>query len=132
MKYLALAICFLFVMQLDAQEQGIIKYQEKIDVHKRLPEDRQQYKDMIPQFRTVNFELYFTKNESSCRASKVQEQQDSPGGRGGMRMRMAASADRNVYKNLDENKLVDSREFMTKPFDSKELIAQVNRLCGKA
>ena len=118
MKYLAIACCVLFAFQLDAQQEGMIMYEEKVDIHRRLPEDRQQYKDMIPQFRTVNFELHFTATESSYRASKVQEEQAGPGsGRGGgMRMRMAGTGDRNVYKNLEENKLVDSREFMTKPF----------------
>ena len=120
MNYIFTLVLACMSLSISAQNEGMITFQEKVDVHRRLPEDRQEYKEMIPQFRTTNYELHYNENESSYKASKVQEEPSGPGSGGGsgrgMRMRMGGAADRNVYKNIEDNMLVDSREFMTKPF----------------
>ena len=118
MKIILSSLFCLFVITAYSQETGLIMYEEKMDLHKRLPEDRQQYKDMIPQFRTANFELHFTSEETMYFMSKEQEEVAPPPGGGGrmMRFRAAGAEDRKVYKNLDKNELVDSRTFMDKKF----------------
>ena len=92
------------------QQSGVIVYEEKVNIHRQLPPSRQQYKDMIPEFRTSKYELHYTTSESMFTASK---EQDLP--EGGARW-MAQMPQRDVYKNMEENKMVDSREFMTKKF----------------
>lgn len=92
------------------QETGIIIYEEKVNIHRQLPPNRQQYKDMIPEFRTSKFELHYNSTESMFTASKEQEIPE-----GGQRW-MASMPQRDVYKNLEEDRVVDSREFMTKKF----------------
>jgi GLPGLI family protein len=120
MKLLYTLFLGLMFIQLSAQSEGVIVYEEKVDVHKRLPPERQEYKDMIPQFRTQKFELHYNESASMYVSSKDQDQPEMGGGGGGgghghgmMRM---SRPDRDVYKNLEENKLVDSREFMSKKF----------------
>ncbi len=92
------------------QDTGIIVYEEKVNIHRQLPPSRQQYKDMIPEFRTSKYELHYTPKESMFTASKEQEIPE-----GGQRW-MAQMPQRDVYKNLEEDRMVDSREFMTKKF----------------
>jgi len=115
MKNFLLLLFTISTCLLNAQNEGVVVYSETVDLHRRLPQDREQYKDMIPQFRTTNFELFYTENESMYSLAKEQDASDSPGSRGAMRFRMG-NASRDVYKNLDENRMVDSREFMTKQF----------------
>jgi len=71
--------------------QGVINYEVRMDMHRNLPEDRQELKAMIPQFRTDNFQLFFTSTESLYKASEDQVHQPmggGGGGGGGMRMMM--------------------------------------------
>ncbi len=116
MKLLYTLLLGLMFIQLSAQNEGVIVYVEKVDVHKRLPPERQEYKDMIPQFRTQKFELHYNESASMYVSSKTQEQPEASGGGGHGRMMRMSRPDRDVYKNLKENKLVDSREFMSKKF----------------
>lgn len=86
-------------------------------MHRNIPEERAHVKEMIPQYRSSYFELYYTEDASMYLASKDQEDEEVSGGgdRGRFRMRFAAP-DRDIYKSIAENKMVDSREFMTKKF----------------
>jgi len=67
--------------------QGVITYEMRMDVHRNIPEDRQELKAMIPQFRTDNFELFFTPGASLYKAREDANQMATAGG-GGMRMMM--------------------------------------------
>jgi GLPGLI family protein len=101
-----------------AQDQGRIVYEEKIDIHRRIPEERAEMKDMIPQFRTSKFELFYTQDFSKYKAQPRDQEEEmvgSHGSGGGFRMRMNAPR-REVYKSLSEDKAVDEREFMSKMF----------------
>jgi GLPGLI family protein len=132
MKLLYTLFLALMFVQLSAQSEGVIVYEEKIDIHKRLPPERQEYKDMIPQFRTQKYELHYNESASMYVSSKDQEQPSMGGGGGhghGGMMR-ASRPDRDVYKNLDDNKLVDSREFMTKKFLIKGELDEVTWKIG--
>ena len=87
-----------------------------MDLHKNLPPERQDMKDMIPQFNSTLFELIFSGDESLYRAKKVEEITDpGPGGQGGGPMRFGRP-NRVVYKNLALDTMVDSRDFMQKQF----------------
>ncbi len=68
--------------------QGVIDYEVRMDMHRNLPEERQELKAMIPQFRTDNFQLFFTPTESLYKASENQVHQPMGGGGGGGGMRM--------------------------------------------
>ena len=97
MRIIFTLLLFIVIGGIHAQNEGVIIYNEKIDIHRRLPEDRQQYKDMIPQFRTSKFELYYKDKESMYIVSKDQEVDETRGPGGGPRFRMG-NASRDVYK----------------------------------
>lgn len=90
-----------------------------MDLHKNLPPERQDMKDMIPQFNISKFELIFSGDESIYRAQKQEElptTSTSPGGPP-MGMRFGGGrANRVVYKDLAKDTMIDSRDFMQKQF----------------
>lgn len=77
-------------LNLTAQvSQGVISYEVITDVHRLLPEDRQEMKTMIPQFRTDNYQLFFTPTETLYKAvEEVMPPGSGQGRGGGMRMMM--------------------------------------------
>lgn len=117
MKYSVLFCILACAVIGQAQDEGVIIYQEKTDVHRRLPKDRQEFKEMIPQYRVNYYELHFTPEASLYRVGEEPEEQVVEGGDGRRHFRMhMAMPERTVYKNLPENKMVDSRVFLTKKF----------------
>ncbi|MDZ4747217.1 MAG: GLPGLI family protein [Saprospiraceae bacterium] len=119
MKFLFISLLILSATIADAQSAGMITYEEKMDLHKNLPPDRQDMKDMIPQFNISKFELIFSGDESIYRAQKQEElpaTSSSPGGPP-MGMRFGGGrANRVVYKDLAKDTMIDSRDFMQKQF----------------
>ncbi len=117
MKYLLFATLIFSAFLLRAQTSGMIVFEEKTDLHRMLPPEREDMKDMIPQFNSSKFELIFTENESSYRPKKEEELANGESAQGGhMRMRFGGRGNRIVYKNLDLDTMIDSREFMQKQF----------------
>jgi len=43
---------------------GLINYEVKIDMHRRIPKEREAMKSMFPQFRTEKQQLFFNETES--------------------------------------------------------------------
>lgn len=119
MKCLFFSLLILSATIAGAQSSGMITYEEKMDLHKNLPPDRQDMKDMIPQFNISKFELIFSGDESLYRAQKQEElptTSTSPGGPP-MGMRFGGGrANRVVYKDLAKDTMIDSRDFMQKQF----------------
>lgn len=114
-------LCFLLVLigtQSYTQTEGKITYEEKIDIHRRMTGERAQFKDRVPQFRTVVMELYFDDDEAVYRKSETVEEEAPPpqagGGRGRFRMRGGGSGV--VYQNYAEDRRVEQRNFMDKKF----------------
>ncbi len=119
MKYTLLALLFLVTLTAGAQTSGMITYEEKMDIWKNLPPDRQDMKDMIPQYNTTQFEMIFSGDESLYRPKKQEElppvSSTTPSGppRG---MGFGGRATRVVYKDLAKDTIIDSRDFMQKQF----------------
>lgn len=91
--------------------QGKVTYEQKIDVYRRIPEDNQQLRSMMPQFRTAKFELLFGNNQSLFKA--VEEEQDmTERNNGGIVLRFGGSAENEYYKNFSTQKAVEIRELM--------------------
>jgi GLPGLI family protein len=65
---------------------GVIRYEVKINLHRRLPPDREAMKDAIPEFDLHQEELFF--NETASLYKPVEEDEDEfEADGGGMRMR---------------------------------------------
>lgn len=94
-------------------KEGKIVYEQKADLHRRIPAENAQMKAMIPPTRTTKFELYFADNQSLYKA--VEEEPDlneaTPDG-GGIVMRFSGGAENEYYRNFSTKKAVEKRELM--------------------
>ena len=116
-RVLILSFQVVFAISLAAQSQGKIVFEEKMDMHRRIPPERAEMKEMIPQFRANTFELYFTEDASVYKAAEENQTDEVTASQGGAQIRMRMTPPRReVYKSLASDKMVDEREFMTKMF----------------
>ena len=112
MKKLSGIIAALFMLQcLQAQtKEGIITYEQKIDMYRRIPAENTQLRSMMPQFRTAKFELQFADSQTLFKA--VEEEPDlTEQNNGGVVMRFGG-ADNEFYKNFSKKMAVDKKDLM--------------------
>lgn len=105
-------ITFLFFQTTGAQvKEGKITYEQKVDMYRRIPEDNQQLRSMISQFRTSKFELFFGNNQSLFKA--VEEEPDmNEQNNGDVVIRIGGSPDNEYYRNFSTQRSVEVRELM--------------------
>jgi GLPGLI family protein len=96
--------------------EGVITYEVKINMHRRLPPDREGMKEMMPEFNVHKEQLFFNTTESLYKPV-VEEEQDEFANEdgGGMRMRFRRP-DAEVYFNHSSSKKVTQQEFMGKKY----------------
>lgn len=98
--------------------QGVITYEVKIDMHRRIPKERESMKAMIPQFRTEKQQLFFNADESLYKKLEEDSEEDmtsgQPGG-GGVRIVMNAPKIEIFLSNADQLRFVQ-QEFMGKEY----------------
>jgi len=117
MKYIFIAIIFCCTTLAFGQQSGKITYEEKMNLHRNLPPERQDMKDMMPEFNTSMFELIFSGDKSIYQPQKESEETEVNTSAGGAQMTMRFGREnRIVYKNMAEDKMIESREFMQKQF----------------
>lgn len=114
MKSFVIIISALFYSSLSAQPSGIIIYEDKINLHIDIPSDKEELKSMIPEFNTSKWELIFYNDESLYQPHNPKEL-TGPDATNQYRMRFGKE-NRTLYKNLTDEKIVDSRDFMQKQF----------------
>ncbi|GAB3197447.1 GLPGLI family protein [Pontibacter aydingkolensis] len=105
-----------------AQTQGAITYETRINMHRNIPAERAQMKDMIPEFRTTRNILTFNATESLYKPL-VDEQDDmaaATGGGGQFVMRMAQNQ---TYINTSQDKRVLLREFIGKNYITQDSLS---------
>jgi GLPGLI family protein len=103
--------------------EGTIIYERKINMHKRLPPEAEQFKAMVPEFQTSKMELSFKGNQSLYKPAKVAEDEmpsTEPGGGGGggfgrMMMRFGGG-DGESFKNYETGLATDIRELGPKKY----------------
>lgn len=96
------------------QNEGVIQFEEKINVHRSLPPEAADMKAMIPEFRSSPTELLFNATESLYR--NVEEEEDEEAGDGqGMVIKMQRP-ESIFYRDFSSQRKVDSREFMGKVY----------------
>jgi GLPGLI family protein len=94
--------------------EGKVVYEEKIDVHRRIPKENEQMRAIIPQFRTSKYELLFADNKSLYQ--KQEEETDlseQPQGRMVMRFGGGSTI---IFKDFTARKSVEKRDLMEKEF----------------
>lgn len=110
---LGMLICILAAHTVFAQ-QGVITYENRVNMHRNIPADRQEMKAMVPEFRTSKMKLFFNDEESLYKPVIEDEVEQFSGG-GGMRMsfRMPRSE---TYTNSGTSIILSLQEFMGKKY----------------
>ncbi len=92
-------------------KEGKITYEQTVDMYRRIPEENQQLRSMIPQFRTAKFELLFADNQSLYKS--VEEEPDmTEQNNGGVVIRIGGSGENQYYRNFNTQRSVEIRELM--------------------
>jgi GLPGLI family protein len=94
--------------------EGVITYEIKINMHRNLPEDRAEMKNMIPEFRTSQTQLFFNAEESLYKPVEAEPDDDAIHG-GGVRMRMQRQKFE-TYVNAGQHVRVTLQEWMGKNY----------------
>lgn len=96
--------------------EGTIVYEDKINIHKNLPPEMEAMKANIPEFRSSNHLLYFTKEETFY-TKKAEEKKENEFRRGGRRGFMRGGGNKTqVYTNLTEKLTKSSQDLFGKQF----------------
>lgn len=96
--------------------EGVITYEVKTNMHRRIPPERAQMKQMVPEFMTATQELYFKSGESLYKpVIEDDEEETSSTSSGGRRMMMRRPY---IETYLDQNSgvMLSKQEFMGKEY----------------
>lgn len=109
---LGVLVCLLATRIVMAQ-QGVIMYENRMNMHMNIPADRQEMKAMIPEFRTTKMQLFFNEEESLYKT--VVEDEDEQFGSGNVRMsfRMPKTE---LYTNSSTTAILSLQELMGKKY----------------
>ena len=119
--FIALFFVSIYFTASAQNNEGQVTYEEKTNVWKNLPPRMEEFKDRIPEFRTVEKVLYFTPTESLYTLPPEEEKKEdevtdvSREGRWARRMGRGRSQSV-LYRNLEENTGVEERNFFGKVF----------------
>lgn len=115
---LGLLVCFIATIT-SQNAEGVITYEVKMDMHRRIPKERENMKAMIPQFRTERQQLFFNATESHYK--KVEEDSEEEmsvsgqGAGGPVQIRMQTPKVEVYLDNASQERLV-MQEFMGKEY----------------
>jgi len=101
-------------MQTVFAQSGVITYEMKINLHRRIPADRQEMKAMIPEYRTTKFTLAFNQDESLYKS--VPEEEEEPFGNGGGVQMRFNTPKTETYVRTSDMKFLQKQDFMGKEY----------------
>lgn len=94
--------------------EGVIDYEVKVNMHRRLPPEQASMKEMIPEFNTSKDQLFFNEKESLYKT--VEEDEDEPEHNGGgMRIHLRRP-NIQTYFDYGQSRKVMLQEFMGKEY----------------
>ena len=103
--------------------EGKVIYERKMNMHKNLPADAEQFKAMIPEFQTSKMELAFKDQQSLYKPFKTDDddmpgtEQGGGGGGGGMRIiRSGGGGNTESFKDYEKNTKTEIRELGPKKY----------------
>jgi GLPGLI family protein len=106
----ALSTVFCFAQS----SEGVINYEMKVNMHRNIPKENEGMKQMIPEFRTSQQQLFFTAEESLYKPLEEDDDEEFNDGNGAqIRMRMPQSE---VYVKPSDEKIIEMREFLDKKY----------------
>lgn len=124
MKFIQLLFfLFLSLTGFTQQNQGTIVYEQTIDVHRQLTGERERFKQWAPKTMTNKYQLKFTPTESMFTTYYSEEEDPGPGS-GRRRFSFFGANEGDMYRNFEEMRYVNSREFEGKRYLIKGEIEQ--------
>jgi GLPGLI family protein len=95
--------------------EGSILYEVKINVHRTIPADREEMKQMIPEFNTFQEKLVFKTNESLYKPIEEEGADDFISESGGTNIRLRRPSVE-YYFNQEQSKKLRAQEFFGKKY----------------
>ncbi|HKK73846.1 MAG TPA: GLPGLI family protein [Saprospiraceae bacterium] len=124
MKFTPLFFLLFFSLTGFAQQnQGTIVYEQTIDVHRQLTGERERFKQWAPKTITNKYQLKFTEEESMF-STYYNEEEDPGPGRGRRWGSFFGGSAGDMYRNFEQMRFVNSREFEGKRYLIKGDIEQ--------
>ena len=116
-----------------AQElEGVITFEKKVNVHRKLGEDRQEMKAYIPEFQTSKTELLFTSTALLYRELEAEDEMNTEHDGANVMIKMQRP-ENVIYWDLQNGKKVEQREFFGKKFlIEDELVARAWKISGES
>ena len=93
--------------------EGVITYTVKVNMHRTLPPDRQEMRNMVPEFRTTKDQLVFNATESLYKPLPEEDEDFDDGNGVQIRMRVPQNE---VYVDQANSKRILLNEFMGKKY----------------
>lgn len=103
--------------------EGVIDFEVKVNLHRTLPPEREEMKNMIPEFRTSKHQLYFNSRESLYKPVIEDEEAMDVNG-GGVRIRMQ-QPHMEIYFDAEAQRRIIQEEFMGKDYLIEDSIAVI-------
>ena len=114
MKFLFLLFLVCIVHHISGQNQGLITYEQKTNLHRRIPPENEDMKKMMPEFQTIKQELLFKENESLYRP--IDEEDEMPGGPGGGMVMRFRRPETIIYRNHETEYQLAQRAMFEKKY----------------
>ena len=108
-----LTLALMLVAQLVYAQEGVITYENTMNMHRRLGPEQEAMKSMIPEYRTAKQQLFYGAQESLYRPLEEDEEYTASGG--GMRINMRVPLNES-YFNQEAGQKVLLTEFMGKKY----------------
>lgn len=94
--------------------EGVVEFEVKVNMHRSIPADRAEMKEMMPEFNVLKDQLFFKTDESLYKP--VEEEDDDFADNGGpVRMRFKRP-NAEIYFNTAQSKRIVLQEFMGKKY----------------
>jgi len=94
--------------------EGVIDYEVKVNLHRTLPPDRAEMKNMIPEFRSSTHQLFFNAQESLYKPV-IEDEEPMEANGGGVRIRMQ-QPNMEIYFDAAGQRRIIQEEFMGKDY----------------
>lgn len=105
------------------ENEGTIIYEQKVNLHRRIPADDLQTRQFVPEFQTSKVQLLFKGVESLFKNVEEEEEDDTFEG-GGVRIQMRRP-ETIIYRHFGNNKRIEQREFLGKNYLIEANITQI-------
>jgi GLPGLI family protein len=119
LMYKLLIVAVLISSTASAQlKEGKVIYERKMNMHKDMPPEAEQFKAMVPEFTTAKMELIFNGSQSLYhpQPGAEEDQMPEPGGDGRRINIRMGGMDGESFRDYDKEQLVESRELGPKTY----------------